>query len=302
MISVVIPHYKGKEKLYNNLKSNLPYLRGCEVVVVNDYPEVPLSEEMKLLYPDVVVVENEKNLGFAGAVSEGINKAKGEFVFLLNNDVILKDESYRNALDQFKKDPHLFAVSFKQIEKDGGHVGRNTIFWSRGFFRHSKADPGTHGINGWAEGGSMIFDKQKYTHIHGFDVLYSPFYWEDIDLSYRAWKAGYTIRFDTSVLVEHHHESTIATYFQKSRINTIAYRNQIITIWKNISDPLYFAEHVFYLLRTLVTQTLRGHYEFAKGLGMAMSVLPDILRKRQALWKTWKKTDREIFQQFFTTT
>lgn len=298
MISVVIPHYKGKEKLYKNLAVNLPFLTDCEVIVVNDYPEVPLSDEMKSLHPSVVVVENERNLGFAGAVSEGIIKAKGEYIFLLNNDVILKDNTYRTALEQFEKDPHLFAISFKQIEKDGGHVGRNKIYWSHGFFRHSKADPGTHGINGWAEGGSMIFDKTKYKHISGFDTLYSPFYWEDIDLSYRAWKAGYTIRFDTSVVVEHHHESTIATYFQKSRINTIAYRNQIITIWKNISDPLYFAEHIFYLIKTLLTQTIKGHHEFAKGLGMAISVLPDILRKRQELWGTWKKTDREIFEKF----
>lgn len=298
MISVVIPHYKGKEKLYKNLTTNLAFLKGCEVIVVNDYPEVRLTDEMKSLFPGVIVVENDKNLGFAGAVSEGINKAKGEYIFLLNNDVVLKDETYRNVIDHFKKDSHLFAVSFKQIEKDGGHVGRNKIYWSHGFFRHSKADPGTHGINGWAEGGSMIFDKKKYNYIHGFDTLYSPFYWEDIDLSYRAWKAGYSIRFDTSVLVEHHHESTIATYFQKSRINTIAYRNQIITIWKNISDPLYFLEHIWHLVKTLTLQTLKGHHEFAKGLGMAITVLPEILRKRQALWDTWKKSDREIFEKF----
>jgi len=301
MISVVIPQYKGKEKLYTNLTHNLPFLTGCEIIVVNDYPEVPLAEEMKTLFPRVIVVENEKNLGFAGAVSEGINKASGTYVFLLNNDVVLKDNSFLTALQHFEKDILLFAVSFKQIEKDGGHVGRNKIYWSHGFFRHAKADPGTHGINGWAEGGSMIFDKKKYNHIHGFDTLYSPFYWEDIDLSYRAWKAGYTIQFDTSVLVEHHHESTIATYFQKSRINTIAYRNQIITIWKNISDPFYFAEHMFYLVKTLLIQTIKGHHEFAKGLGMAISVLPEILRKRQALWSIWKKTDREIFENFTNT-
>lgn len=298
MISVVIPQYKGKEKLFKNLTHNLPFLTGCEVIVVNDFPEVPLTKEMKTLFPSVIVVENEKNLGFAGAVSEGINKASGAYVFLLNNDVVLKDNSFLAALQHFERESLLFAVSFKQIEKDGGHVGRNKIFWSHGFFRHAKADPGTHGINGWAEGGSMIFDKKKYNLIHGFDTLYSPFYWEDIDLSYRAWKAGYTIQFDTSVLVEHHHESTIATYFQKSRINTIAYRNQIMTIWKNISDPLYFAEHIFYLTKTLLIQTIKGHHEFAKGLGLAISVLPEILRKRQALWSIWKKTDREIFENF----
>ncbi|PJE58197.1 MAG: glycosyltransferase family 2 protein, partial [Candidatus Portnoybacteria bacterium CG10_big_fil_rev_8_21_14_0_10_36_7] len=48
--------------------------------------------------------------------------------------------------------------------------------------------------------------------LNGFDELYSPFYWEDIDLSYRAWKTGYTVLFDPQVLVEHHHETTIRTF------------------------------------------------------------------------------------------
>lgn len=294
----MIPQYKGKEKLYTNLKINLPYLADCEVIVVNDYPAVPLTSEMKELFPAVVVVENEKNLGFAGAVSQGIKKAKHPFVFLMNNDVVLLDNSFKKGLLHFEKNPNLFAVSFKQIEKDGGHVGRNTIFWSHGFFRHTKADAGTHGINGWAEGGSMIFDKKKYNTIHGFDTNYSPFYWEDIDLSYRAWKAGYEIQFDSSVLVEHHHESTIATYFQKSRIDTVAYRNQIMTIWKNISDPIYFAEHVFYLFKNLFVHTIRGNFAYAKGVGMACSLLPEILKNRKAQWALWKRTDREIFEMF----
>jgi len=298
MISVVIPQYKGKEKLYKNLTVNLPYLKGCEVLVVNDYPDVPLTEEMAKLFPSVTVIENKKNLGFAGAVSVGIETAKYPYIFLLNNDVILKDDSYLSALTHFKEDKNLFAVSFKQIEKNGGHVGRNKIYWSHGFFRHSKGDPGTHGINGWAEGGSMIFDKKKYDVIHGFDTSYSPFYWEDIDLSYRAWRAGYSIFFDTHIIVEHHHESTIATYFQKSRINTIAYRNQLVTIWKNISDFGYFAEHIFYLIKNLIVYPFKGELPFLKGFWMALLLLPQIIAKRNQQRKLWVKTDSEIFELF----
>jgi GT2 family glycosyltransferase len=298
MISVVIPHYKGKEKLYSNLRHNLPFFKDCEIIIVNDYPESPLQEEMKELFPGVIVIENKKNLGFAGAVSIGIKETKNPFIFLLNNDVLLKDDSFKSALNHFKTEKNLFAVSFKQIEKNGGHVGRNKIYWSHGFFRHAKADPGTHGINGWAEGGSMVFDKKKYETINGFDTLYSPFYWEDIDLSYRAWKAGFTIHFDSHVLVEHHHESTIATYFQKSRINTISYRNQFITIWKNISDFSYLSEHVAYLVKNLFTYPFKGESAFIKGFWMALLLLPQIAKKRRQQKIIWKKSDKEIFEKF----
>ena len=298
MISVVIPQYKGKEKLYTNLIHNLPFLNDSEIIVVNDYPEVPLTAEMEKLFPQVHVVENKKNLGFAGAVCRGISQTKGEYVLLLNNDVVLNDDSFKNALSYFKKENDIFAVSFRQTEKDGSYVGRNTIYWESGFFQHSKADATKGGINGWAEGGSMLFDKQKYNAINGFDELYSPFYWEDVDLSYRAWKAGYVIKFDINTTVEHHHESTIATYFQSSRIKTIAYRNQFITIWKNISDGKLITEHVGYSLKNLLVSLLKGDTPFIKGFWMAFLLLPKILSKRNEQKKMWKISDREIFKKF----
>jgi GT2 family glycosyltransferase len=298
MISVVIPHYKGKEKLYVNLKHNIPFLQGCEIIVVNDYPEVPLTSEMSELFPEVKVIENEKNLGFAGAVTVGISSVKNTFVFLLNNDVLLNDNSFQNAVSHFEKDKKLFAVSFRQTEKNGSFVGRNSIFWKNGFFQHSKADATKNGINGWAEGGSMLFDKNKYDTINGFDTLYSPFYWEDIDLSYRAWKAGYVILFDSTITVQHHHESTIATHFHASRIKTIAYRNQFITIWKNISDNGLIFEHLLHLMKNLITYPLRGEKEFVSGFWMAAQLSRSIMEKRDIQKKMWKKADREIFTLF----
>lgn len=298
MISVVIPHYKGKEKLYANLKHNLPFLKDCEIIVINDYPDVPLTVEMAKLFPQVTVIENGRNLGFAGAVSAGISTVKNQFIFLLNNDVLLNDDSFQKALLHFKRDKTLFAVSFRQTETDGSFVGRNKIYWKNGFFQHSKADATKNGINGWAEGGSMLFDKKKYDKINGFDILYSPFYWEDIDLSYRAWKAGYTVLFDSSVTVQHHHESTIATHFHASQIKTIAYRNQFITIWKNISDNKMIFDHLTYLIKNLITYSFKGEREFLSGFWMAAQLSKEIMEKRSIQKTMWKKTDRQIFELF----
>lgn len=298
MISIVIPHYKGKEILYTNLKHNLPFFKGCEIIVVNDYPDIPLKEEIKILFPEIIILENKTNLGFAGAVSRAISIAKNSFVFLLNNDVVLHDDTFKNGLSHFKKDTSLFAVSFRQTEKDGSSVGRNKIYWKDGFFQHTHGDVKKNGVNGWADGGCMLFEKKKYEAISGFDVMYAPFYWEDIDLSYRAWKAGYTTYFDSQVVVEHHHESTIGVHFQKSYINTISYRNQLITIWKNISDIQYLGEHIIYLIKNIVLSPFKDNCEFVKGFWMTLLLLPQITKKRNQQGKLWKRNDREIFKQF----
>ena len=298
MISVVIPHYKNKARLYANLHHNLLFLKECEIIVVNDYPEEPLQKEMTQKFPTILVIENEKNLGFAGTVAVGIARANNPYILLLNNDVLLRDDGFQKAVTYFDKDASLFAVSFRQIEKNGLFVGRNRIYWEGGFFQHSQADATKNGINGWAEGGSMLFDKKKYERINGFDVLYSPFYWEDIDLSYRAWKAGYTILFDLNITVQHHHETTIANNFSASQIKTIAYRNQFITIWKNISDGKMIYSHVIQLMKNLVLYPFRTENEFIVGFWMAFLLIPQIMKKKGQQKKLWIKSDKEIFEKF----
>jgi len=298
MISVVIPHYRGKEKIVTALSQNLPFLKDCEVIVVNDYPHQSIRKEMASRFPSVVLIENKINLGFAGAASVGIRAAKNPFVMLLNDDVILHDDIPIKSVTHFEKNKELFAVSFRQAEKNNIFVGRNRIVWKNGFFQHSAADSSQSGINGWAEGGAMLMDKEKYEKINGFDMLFSPFYWEDIDLSYRAWKAGYEILFDSNVTVEHHHESTISTHFKKSYIQTIAYRNQFITIWKNISDGKMLAEHTLFLLKNLVIYSLKGDFSFGKGFLLAVALLPTILQKKEKQKSMWRMNDRQIFDTF----
>jgi len=294
----VIPHYKNEEALLSALSHNLPFLTGCEIIVVNDNPTIALHNTIKKIFPTITVIDNKKNVGFAGAVSGGITATKNQFVLLLNDDVLLEDNTWKKALEFFNKDTSLFAVSFKQKEKSNVFVGKNKIYWKSGFFYHSKVSPDDDGINGWAEGGSMLFDKKKYNEIHGFDTLYSPFYWEDVDLSYRAWKAGYSIIFDSSHGVEHHHESTISTYFKTSHIQTISYRNQLITIWKNISDGKMIFEHFIFLIVHLARSLITGNRAFIEGFQMAFNLRKEILKKRNEQKILWKKSDNEIFTLF----
>lgn len=202
-ISVIIPVYKNKEQFLKNLKHNLQYLGDCEIIIVNDYPDESLKTDLRD-FPSVKLFENTKNLGFGQTVNRGVNEAHGDLVLLLNTDVVLKNDTFKITIDNFKNHKNLFAISFAQEEKNGTIVGKNKFFWSRGMFFHTKAKDLEKGINGWAEGGSCIIDRTKFLELDGFDKIYKPFYWEDIDLSYRAWKQGYEILFDPTILVEHH--------------------------------------------------------------------------------------------------
>ena len=292
MISVIIPTYKNVAQLVQNLKTNIPFLRGYEIIVVNDFPHESIQEALSP-FSEIILIENKMNLGFAGAVHTGIAASQHKYIFLLNSDVVLQDNSYLKAVKQLAEDKNIFAVSFCQKEKDGGYVGKNSIYWDRGFFQHKKADEFLNGINGWAEGGACVIDKKKYYEIGGFDTLYSPFYWEDIDLSYRAWKTGYSIYFNRNIVVEHHHESTIGKYFDRDRIYKTVYRNQFIFIWKNISDCKLLIGHVLWTIRMLPIMLFKDR-AFIIGLWNALLKLPSIINKR----KQYKINDAAILDKF----
>lgn len=250
--------------------------------MVNDNPHESLTQLLKENKIDnIKLVENSTNLGFAGAVNVGIMEADNDYIFLLNSDVLLKDTSFVHALTRFQEDMHLFAVSFAQEEKNGKLVGKNTMFWERGMIMHAGLSSTESGYTAWAEGGSSIFDKQKVISLGAFDTIYSPFYWEDIDLSYRAWKEGYTVYFDASVVVEHHHESTIGTYFKKQQITETAFRNQLFFIWKNITDANLITQHTIQLPVYLFRYLIKGQFALIFGFFKACRQVLGVTDKRQ---------------------
>jgi len=290
-ISIIVPVYRNYEMFYQYLTINKKYFDGCEVIIMNDYPQINITKRVNDIYSEAIVVNNKNNLGFAGNVNKGVLTAKRDYIFLMNSDVVLEDNSFLKAIDHFKKDKSLFAVGFAQIEKNGKIVGANRGYFKNGLINHSHLHIFSFHqpfFNFWAEGGSSVFRKKLFMELGMFDNLYNPFYWEDIDLSYRAWKAGYRIVFDSRIHVEHHHESTIGKYFNQSKILKISFRNQLIFQWKNLTDKDLIIKHLLNLPR----------FVFTPGFFEAMARLPAILKARKKVLKLFKKTDREILNLF----
>ncbi len=297
MITVIIPAFKNTDELVNNVRQNLKYLKNCQIIIVNDDPTKSIAQEIKI-FPEIELIENKKNLGFGKAINVGVQHARYRYVILLNSDVLLMNDSFKIALGRFRTDPNLFAVSFAQKEHNGQVVGKNRISFINGVVQHTQAHDLTLGITAWAEGGTCMIDKEKFVVLGGFDRLYAPFYWEDIDLSYNAWKSGYKVLFDPNILVEHHHESTIGKYFQIKKIKTISYRNQLIFTWKNISDKNYCLSHALHLPLMKISMLVKGEVPFLIGLLQASGKIPQIFASRLQVKKHWKLHDREIFSQF----
>jgi GT2 family glycosyltransferase len=310
-ISVIIPNFNGEMLLKKNIPAVITAVKEyathttdiAEIIIVDDNSSdasVSIIRDVVAANKDISIIEKQKNEGFASAVNTGVSHAKGEIVILLNTDVSPKKDFLLPLVTHFSK-PEVFAVGCVDESVEGGKVvlrGRGIGHWERGFLVHEKGELEASNTL-WVSGGSGAFRRDMWNKLQGMDTIYNPFYWEDIDLSYRALKAGYKIFIEQKSRVTHiHSEGVIKKTFSKQHINEIAYRNQILFVWKNITDYSLLVDHVLWLPLHLGSAILRRDTAFLKGFLMALFNFPHIIHQRLLMRKFFLISDKGIFSSF----
>lgn len=301
-ISIIIPNYNGRKVLEENLPSVISNAAGAEVIIVDDASTDDSVKYLRGNFKNIKLIVQKKNKGFAATVNNGVANAKGEYVLLLNSDVSPTPNFIPPLLAHFKNHSDLFAVGIadNSYEQDGSVMvkGRGGAAFSKGFLLHFPMDI-KQDLTLWVSGGSGLFSRKKFEQLGGFDVDFAPFYWEDIDLSYRAWKAGYRCIFEPKSKVNHYHEEGAIKKSKKAfYIRTISYKNQFLFVWKNITDTFFVAQHLFYLPYHLGMALLRGDLAFVVGFIKAALQIPQLILHYRNNCVEYKKTDREILNAF----
>lgn len=300
-VSFIIPNYNGE----SSIKENIPRLiesiveKNYEVIIVDDYSTDSSLEQIELLIQrfkdiNIILIKHDRNKGFSSAVNTGVKNASGDVLILLNTDVYPQVDIVEKIKDKFKND-QVFAVGFldKSIE-DGKPVlrGRGIGKWMRGFLIHSKGDIEKKDTL-WASGGSSAFNKKIWDKLGGLNEIYNPFYWEDLDISYRARKSGYKVLFDPSITVVHEHEKgSIKKKFTPSQIKRIAFRNQFIFVWINSSFRTLLS-HFLWLPYHILNAVLRGDINFLIGFYNSVIHIPRIFAARNRVQKLFTLADSE---------
>lgn len=307
-ISVVIPNYNGG----NLLEKNIPkvylaldnYKSGkVEVIVVDDCSEDQSKEilnKLKLKYTFLIIKSTSKNLGFSSAVNLGVSASKGEIVILLNTDVIPEKGFLQPLLDSFSDDK-VFAAGCMDKSIEGNKIilrGRGLGEWKRGFLVHRRGEVNKKNTL-WVSGGSGAFRKSIWQKLGGFNELYNPFYWEDIDLSYRALKSGYKVFFESKSIVVHEHEKgIIKSKYSQKKIKVISYRNQFIFAWENATDYKLQLYHILWLPYNLLKSIISWDLPFILGFINALFIFPKIIKSSIEYQKFFVKKDSEVIKNY----
>ncbi len=287
-LSVVIPSWNGRELLEKFLPSVVEAAAvhpHNEVIVVDNASDDGTAEMVRGRFPSVRLLRMESNLGFGGGNNAGVAAARNGVVVVLNNDMRVEPDAFERLLEGFT-DAGVFAVSAQIFFLDQGkrreETGLTEGRFEGGFFRfgHLIEDVSAPYPTFYAGGGSTAYDRAKFLELGGFDRLFHPFYVEDADLSYNAWKRGWQVLYQPRAVVHHEHRATIGKRFSPERIDAIVKKNHTLMVWKNIHCWSRLAQHFLLLyantvlspLATGATQaTLPGYLGALRGWGRALA-------------------------------
>lgn len=285
MISIVIPNFNSGHLLAKNLPKLFKLLEQSklehEVIVTDDASTDDSVETLRQAQGGVKIIKSDTNTGFGSNVDRGVRAAKGEIVFILNAiDILPKEPGYFKLILEHFKDPKVFSVAAAKQERETHGCGE--IYFKRGFFLHrhkpvsSVQSPAT---SSWADGGAQAVRKKYYERIGGFDSIYK-FYWEDVDLGYRAWSAGYKIIYEPRAVLLHEKEAgPIAKNYSERELRIMNIYGQLIFTWKNADFGhllLYNLWEPYYFLVALKNRD----WDWFKAYWQAFFQWPEIIKKR----------------------
>ena len=243
--AIVIPNWNGRDLLEKYLPSVIAAAQrvsGSEVIVVDNGSTDGSAAFIRERFPQVRVVALENNLGFGGGSNAGFRAARHDVVVLLNSDMRVEPVFLQPLLDGFT-DERVFSVSCQIFFSDPGKIREETglteFWWERGSLRvRHRTEPAIKELYpcAYGGGGSCAFDRRKFLELGGFDELLAPFYLEDTDLGYLAWKRGWKNLYQPASVVFHEHRGTIGRRFSETYIQGVLKKNFLLFAWKNIHD------------------------------------------------------------------
>lgn len=245
-VSVVILNWNGRfflEKflpsVYNSTYPNIEFVIGD-----NGSTDDSLAF-VKEIYPQIRIVENDKNYGFAGGYNKVLTQVDADYYVLLNSDVevtscwiepvieMMERENYAAAqpkIRAFHKKTH-----FEHAGGAGGYIDMLGYPFCQGRIMHiTEEDLGQYDTEKeifWATGAALFIKSSAWKEAQGFDADFFA-HMEEIDLCWRLKKLGYKIGYCPQSIVYHVGGGTLNTSNPKKTY--LNFRNNLYMLYKNL--------------------------------------------------------------------
>jgi len=241
-VSVIVLNYNGGQIVLRCLRSvkASDYI-NLELIVVDNASTDDSVYLIQKNLPDVRLVTNKVNLGFAGANNRGYKESSGEFVFILSNDTVVDKFCISELVSLASRNKRIAAIQPKIYLGSSNRfqtAGSFTIFplskaYFRGFLEEDKGQYDNICETSYACGAALFARRDVIEEIGLFDESYW-FFFEDADFCWRARLASYVILFCPTAKVWHGYR----TSYKRDRsyateMLMLSQRNRLLTNFKN---------------------------------------------------------------------
>jgi N-acetylglucosaminyl-diphospho-decaprenol L-rhamnosyltransferase len=234
-VCLAILNYNGKKHLEQLLPTACAAAKefpgACSVVVLDSQSTDNDVAWIKREFPSVETVVAPKN-DFLFSYNWFARKRTEDVLVFLNNDLKLDHEFVAPLVRHFES-PDVFSVSARSFDWNGGEVtsGPAHLKFQNGFYSwrfDTHRQTRCHTL--FTSGGFMAVDRKKFIELSGFNRLFAPAYCEDVDLCFRAWRAGWRCIYEPDSIVWHRHQATWSHHSNGS-LNSLELRNLLLMQW-----------------------------------------------------------------------
>ena len=259
-LSIVIPTRNGASILREHLPGILECRPGTEIIVVDDAStEDDIEGLLSCGFPTVRYMRRDPPNGFSYAVNAGVRASTGDFVMVLNNDVLPQEGAFDTLLGAICELPdRCFAIVPSIIRPDGMDESAVRYSMRRGLATTGISRSGVP----YPSGACSLYRRSAWETLGGYDTRYAPIYWEDADLGARAHEAGLEMALEPRARVLHRHAATMGSSLESE---TTRERNRIIFTRRHFRSLGQRLSYRFWLPLHLLSSLVRGNGAFLAG-------------------------------------
>jgi len=193
-VSIIIP-------VYNQLPMTIECLRDVlqtcnvetEIILIDDGSKTPVSMAVSRMFPNVNVLKNDTNQGFAKAINKGIKVSTGDLVCLLNNDIRLPNPNWLKLMVEELKNVDMTAPAGGKMDFNYNYIGE----------AKTKNDTFNYLV-----GYCLLLKKEVIDSIGLISEEFKKGFFEDVEYSYRAKKAGFKLGITEGTNIKHLYHAT----------------------------------------------------------------------------------------------